>query len=381
MLAFDPETGVLTCEAGLTFDDLLRVMVPKGWFPPVTPGTRFVTMGGALASDIHGKNHHREGAFSRHVLSFDLLTGAGEIIHCSRSSNPEIFRATAGGMGLTGMILRLTIRLRPIETSAIRVESVKAANLDEILSMFDDFETATYTVAWIDCISGGAHLGRSILLSGEHASRDEVAGTAWDAAPLSLPRKPRISVPLDLPAWTLNRFSIAAFNTLYYHKQLSRKKMGMADYEGFFYPLDAILHWNRIYGRKGFTQYQFVVPRAVGRTAVQDVLHRVQRAGVGSFLSVLKLLGEPEGMIAFPQAGYTLTLDFPISDRLFPLLDTLDEVVCGYGGRVYLTKDVRLRAETLARMYPELDAFKAIVRELDPQGHIKSLQGMRLGLC
>jgi FAD/FMN-containing dehydrogenase len=375
ILAFDPETGTVTCESGTAYADLIEVFAPRGWFPPVTPGTKFVSMGGALASDVHGKNHHVDGSISRHVESFRLLTAAGEVLDCSRQQHPDVFEATLGGMGLTGFILDLTLRLKPIETTAIRLESIKARNLEEIFGLFDAFGRSTYSVAWIDTLARGRALGRSILMTGEHASRAELPA---GAPPLALPGRRSLSVPVYLPAFTLNRLSIGAFNALYYAKQLRRVQTGLSSYEPFFYPLDAIHHWNRIYGRRGFTQYQFVVPKAAGQAAIREVLDTVRTAGFGSFLSVLKLFGPQTGMMAFPMEGYTLTLDFPISRALFPMLDRLDALVAGYGGRVYLTKDVRLGPEMLARMYPRLAEFKAILLRLDPEGRIRSLQSDRL---
>ncbi|MEZ4771532.1 MAG: FAD-binding oxidoreductase [Bacteroidia bacterium] len=379
-LAFDPEAGILTCESGVTYEDILETFVPKGWFPPVTPGTKFVSMGGALASDVHGKNHHREGSISRYISSFDLLLHDGRIITCSRQQNADIFYATAGGMGLTGMILRLTIQLKRIETSAIRMDSVKAANLEEILGMFDRFEADTYSMAWIDCLSGGKRVGRSIMMKGEHASQAEVTGTAWEKTPLSIPKKLKLTVPFDFPGFVLNRFSIQAFNTLYYHKQLRKERRIITDYDTFFYPLDAIHHWNRIYGKRGFTQYQLVIPKAAGEKGIKLILDTLRQAGMGSFLAVLKLLGNSEGLISFPMEGYTLTLDFPIEQRLFPFLDRLDQIVMDFGGRIYLTKDVRMPAEVFAKTYPALPEFRRIVRALDPEGRVRSLQSERLGV-
>ncbi|TAE50726.1 MAG: FAD-binding oxidoreductase [Bacteroidetes bacterium] len=377
-LAFDAEKGLLTCEAGTTYEEIIAHFLPRGWFPPVTPGTKYVSMGGALASDVHGKNHHVEGSFSRHVQWFDLLTATGTELRCSRAENAAVFYATAGGMGLTGFILRMCLQLKPVSSSFIHVESLKARNLEEILGMFDEFVTATYSVAWIDCLSGGSGLGRSILLKGEHAAiSDMPAGKAA----LAVSQKKRITVPFDLPSFTLNSLSIRAFNALYYGKQFSPRSSALSDYDSYFYPLDVIHHWNRIYGRRGFTQYQFVVPKAAGKAGIREVLERVQKAGMGSFLSVLKLFGpEEEGWLSFPMEGYTLTLDFPISQKLFPFLDELDQVVAGYGGRVYLTKDVRLGEEMFRQMYPRQEAFYDLICQLDPEGHIYSQQADRLGL-
>ncbi|MEZ4828744.1 MAG: FAD-binding oxidoreductase [Bacteroidia bacterium] len=379
-LAFDPEAGILTCEAGVTFEDILETFVPRGWFPPVTPGTKFVSMGGALAADVHGKNHHGEGSFSRYVSSFDLMLQSGAIITCSRNENADVFRATIGGMGLTGMILRLTLQLRRIETSAIRMDSVKAANLEEILGMFDRFEADTYSMAWIDCIAGGKNVGRSIMMKGDHATREEVRGTAWEKTPLSVPNKFKFTVPFDFPGFVLNRYSMQAFNILYYHKQLQKERQILADYDSFFYPLDVIHHWNRVYGKRGFTQYQLVIPKSEGEKGIRAVLDLLRKEGMGSFLAVLKLLGNSEGLISFPMEGYTLTLDFPISRRLFPFLDRLDEIVLAYGGRIYLAKDVRMPAAVFAKTYPALPEFRSIVRTLDPERKISSFQSERLGV-
>ncbi|MEM7367837.1 MAG: FAD-binding oxidoreductase [Bacteroidota bacterium] len=379
-LAFDPQTGILTCESGLTYEDLLRVMVPKGWFPPVTPGTKFVSLGGALASDVHGKNHHTEGSISQYVHHFQLLTAKGEVLNCSRTEHPDVFWATLGGMGLTGMILSLSIRLKPIQTSAINSISSKAGNLEEIMALMDETKAATYSVAWIDTVSGGKRQGRSILSYGEHASLEEVQGTPWEKDPLRLPAAKAIAVPIDFPAFVLNPWSIGAFNFLYYHKQLKKEVHKISSYDPFFYPLDNIHHWNRVYGKRGFTQYQLVIPRSAGKTVIPDILNRMRKARLGSFLSVLKLMGNETQMLSFPLAGYTLTLDFPISDKLFPFLDTLDRLLLDCGGRIYLTKDVRLSGESLKKMYPDLPKFQQVIRELDPYGYIRSLQSQRLNI-
>ncbi|GAB4406610.1 MAG: FAD-binding oxidoreductase [Bacteroidia bacterium] len=379
-LAFDPATGQLTCEAGVTFADIIDVFLPRGWFPPVTPGTKFVSMGGALASDVHGKNHHKEGSFADHVLSFDLLTADGSVRRCSRDTHPALFQATAGGMGLTGLILSLTLQLRPVESSAIRMASIKARNLAEILDLFDASGEATYTVAWIDCLSRGNSLGRSILMQGEHATRDELPADR-QATPFRPARRGSLTVPFDLPPFVLNNTSIRLFNQLYYHKQRARTVQRLVEYDPFFYPLDVIHHWNRIYGRRGFTQYQLVVPRAAGQQALPHILREIVGAGFGSFLSVLKLFGpQGSGLLSFPMEGYTLTLDFPITRRLFPFLDHLDHLVADYGGRVYLTKDVRLPAAMMARMYPRLPEFRAVLAQLDPDRRVRSLQSERLAL-
>ncbi|MEM7659086.1 MAG: FAD-binding oxidoreductase [Bacteroidota bacterium] len=379
-LAFDETEGLLTCESGVTYEDLLTHFVPKGWFPPVTPGTKFVSLGGAIASDVHGKNHHKEGSINQYVREIRLLTAQGEVLRCSRTERPEVFWATFGGMGLTGLVLSLTMQLKAIETSAIQGEWVKGRNLQESLEIFEANEDTTYTMAWIDCLSRGNNLGRTIVMKGEHASLEEVKGSRWEKDPLEVPTTKKLTVPFDFPTFVLNRFSVQAFNFLYYHKQFKRVKRGLQSYEPFFYPLDSIHHWNRIFGKRGFTQYQLVVPKEAALTALPQVLKRLRETGFGSFLSVLKLMGPETQMMSFPMVGYTLTMDFPITDQLFPFLEELDRIVVDHGGRIYLTKDVRLPADTLPKMYPNLPQFQQVVQQLDPEGRLQSLQSARLNL-
>ena len=377
LLDFDPISGALSCESGVTFEDLLETFVPQGWFPPVTPGTKFVSLGGAIASDVHGKNHHVEGSISRHVSSFDLLLPSGKEVRCSREQQPELFEATFGGMGLTGMVLRLTLQLKRIETAYIQGTSLKARNLTEILELFDEFESATYSVAWIDCVAGGKKLGRSILHKGEHASLDQLP-LPQQKTPLHPKAPKKRTVPVYLPNFTLNPLSIKAFNRAYYHKQFSQTSTFLKSYEPFFYPLDAIHHWNRIYGRRGFIQYQFVIPREAGKKGLEEILKKISKQGQGSFLAVLKLFGPQSGMMSFPMEGYTLALDFPVSQKLFPFLDELDHQVADYGGRVYLSKDARLSPEMLRNMYPNLGEFQRILQSIDPKGKMESLLSQRL---
>jgi FAD/FMN-containing dehydrogenase len=383
LLHFEAETGILTCEAGVTYDDILQVFVPRGWFPPVTPGTKFVSMGGALASDVHGKNHHSEGSFIDHVLDFWLLLPTGERLLCSRTQHAAIFWATAGGMGLTGYILSLRLQLKRVANSYIRQRAIKVGTLSEIIELFTAHTAATYSVAWIDTLQTGKNLGRSLLLLGEHATADDLAAHPRALAqPQSLhPKKPLLTIPLDFPTFALNTWSIGAFNQLFYHKNLRQDATTLLHYNPYFYPLDAIHQWNKIYGKRGFTQYQFVVPFAAGEEAIRRVLLRCKAAGFASFLSVLKAFGAGNlSPLSFPMAGLTLTLDFPISAALFPFLDELDSIVLAYGGRVYLTKDVRIGRETLEKMYPRIDEFRALRQQLDPQQRIQSLQSRRLGL-
>ena len=372
LLSFDAQTGLLHCEAGLSLSGILEVFAPKGWFLPVTPGTRFVTVGGAIASDVHGKNHHVAGCFCDHVESIELLVEPGRTLRCSPSENAGLFRATCGGMGLTGIILSAAIRLKPVKSLLIDQTTYKSPNLRESLELFARHEDKPYSVAWIDCISGGESLGRSLLMTGDHASEGGLQQAGGSS---------RIELPVDMPPALLNRFSIRAFNTLYYHRIRAKSVESRLHYEPFFYPLDSIGSWNRMYGRNGFTQYQFVVPKEAGYPAMDRILKEIVASGRGSFLAVLKAFGKRnDNLLSFPVEGYTLALDFRIERELFPLLDRLDAMVLGYGGRLYLTKDARMGAETFKRSYPEWERFQAVREAHGARGRFISQQSKRLGL-
>jgi len=378
-LGFDEERGIVSCESGVSFEELLEVFVPRGWFPPVTPGTKFVTMGGAVAADVHGKNHHSEGSFGDYVLSIQLRLPSGEEVFCSRKDNARLFWATIGGMGLTGMIVSLSLQLKRIESAFIKMEAVRAPNLSDILALLDEFEAATYSMAWIDCLAGGKRMGRSILMKGEHATIEEVRAVLPNQNPLELKPKRKLAVPFDFPSIVLNTYSIKAFNFAYYHRPI-KTQTHLTDYDSFFYPLDSIHHWNRIYGRKGFTQYQFVIPKAVGKEALSRILSEIGQAGLGSFLAVLKLLGKGHGLLSFPIEGYTLALDFPVNTRVFTLLNRLDKLVLYYGGRIYLAKDARMNAATFEKSYGELNEFRDILTQYIGTPPLSSLQSQRLNI-
>lgn len=376
-LAFEPETGKLTCESGVSFDQIIRTFLPRGFFLPVTPGTKFITVGGAIASDIHGKNHHSEGTFSRHVESLDLLTADGSVKTCSRSENADIFWATCGGMGLTGIIVRATFFLKRVESAYIRQKSIKARNLDHILDLFDEHDSYTYSVSWIDCLQRGKNMGRSLLYLGEHAAADELNPSAA-RNPFRLHGEPRLSVPFDFPSFALNTFSVKAFNFLYYHKAPRGEHDSVIHYDPYFYPLDSVMHWNRIYGKRGFTQYQFVIPKEGGREGMKRILGRIADSGQGSFLAVLKVFGnEKPRYLLFPAEGYTLALDFPINQKVFALLDELDREVTDLGGKIYLTKDARLKPEMFSRMYDTL-SFSRLREQTKSAGVFESLQSARI---
>jgi decaprenylphospho-beta-D-ribofuranose 2-oxidase len=378
MLAFDETTGVLRCEAGVTIREILETFVPRGWFPPVTPGTKFVTMGGALACDVHGKNHHRDGSFSNFVPRFTLLTPSGALVQCSPEETPDLFWATAGGMGLTGIIVELDLRLKPITSAYIVCDSVKARHLDETMEVFDRLEEGSqYSVAWVDTLASGRALGRGIVMLGNHAlaaELDEPARARMQRAGVAT----HLRVPFDLPAGLLNRYTASAFNALYYERQPGKPIRRFIHYDRYFYPLDFLQDWNRLYGKRGFVQYQCVVPLDGGPQALRKILQLSSAEGRSSMLAVLKRLGPQEGLLAFPMRGWTLTLDFPVKPGLFAFLDRLDQVVVEAGGRVYLAKDARLNPATFAAMYPRHGRWQTVKSGIDPQGLFASALSTRL---
>ena len=376
ILSFDADKGIFECQSGITLDQVLEVIVPKGWFLPVTPGTKFITVGGAVASDVHGKNHHVDGAFSAHVLEMDVIIGTGETITCSPALYSDLFWATCGGMGLTGIITRVVFDLKKIETAYIKQKQVKAKNLSELLQLFETYQHYTYSVAWIDCLKKGADFGRSILILGEHARIEDLPEDK-KKAPLQLPKKWQIAFPFNLPSFALNQFTVRAFNFLYYGKNFKKEINNVVSYEPFFYPLDAILHWNRGYGKKGFVQYQFVLPLE-SKEGLILILKKISEAGLGSFLTVLKVFGKQNDLISFPIEGYTLALDFPVRHGLFKFLDELDEIVLQYNGRLYLSKDARMKPEIFWHSYPHAQEFLNIIKRYNPAFKWDSLQARRL---
>jgi len=376
---FDEKKGIITCQCGVTLEEILDVSVPKGWFLFVTPGTKYITVGGAIASDVHGKNHHKEGTFCDHVLSFELMLPDGKIVSCSKKINKELFHATCGGNGLTGIILNATFRLKQIETAYIKQRTIKAANIDELIKLLEENESYTYSVAWIDCVAKGKKLGRGILLLGEHASVSDLKNKNQIIKPLILKKKPMLNVPFFFPNFVLNKMSINIFNFLYYNKAVKGVTDSIIDYNTFFYPLDAVDNWNRIYGKRGFTQYQFAVPKSTGTKGVREIVQKISDNGMGSFLAVLKTFGPAnENYVSFPMEGYTLALDFPIKKKLFPFFDELDKLVEGSGGRLYTTKDVRMNGAFFKKGYPFLSKFNSIRKKFKADKTFKSLQSERL---
>ncbi len=379
MLSFDPATGVLVAEAGVLLADVISAFVPRGWFPSVTPGTKFVTLGGMIAADVHGKNHHVDGSFGAFVDWLDVIGPDGGITRCSREERPELFRWTVGGMGLTGIILRAAIRLRPIESAWIRQRLEPLPNLGAALAAFEASRDATYSVAWIDCLTRGDQLGRSLLMLGEHAIRAELSG---DRAryPYETPARHKRSVPFDLPQGVLSPVTVRAFNALHYWNGKRRSGVSLVDLDSYFYPLDAILGWNRIYGRRGFIQFQCALPLESSPEGLTALLEAISDAGTGSFLAVLKRLGAQESAFSFPMLGYTLALDFPVNDRTLALMNRLDRITLDHGGRIYLAKDSRMPAETLHRSDPRAAEFAAWRAAEGARARFASRQSERLAL-
>ncbi|HEX7377990.1 MAG TPA: FAD-binding oxidoreductase [Pirellulales bacterium] len=385
-LAFDEAQGIVECEAGVTFDELIRVSLERGFFPAVTPGTRHITVGGAIAADVHGKNHHVDGSFAQCLLDFRLLTAGGEVLRCSRQENSHIFWATLGGMGLTGAIVDARFRLRPVASAFLTVDYQRTANLDQSLEAFSAGDAGyNYSVAWIDCLARGRSLGRSVLMRGNHAAASELRSVGIAHHEIAVgnahptPRR-RKSVPCFLPNFVLNPWSARAFNSLYYHGH--RDERALVDYDSFFYPLDAVSNWNRIYGRRGFLQYQAALPADASRLGLIALLEAISSSRQASFLAVLKTFGPANaGWLSFPLAGSTLAVDFPnTGPALAQLLDTLDEIVIAHGGRVYLAKDARMSRESFDIMYPGADEFRNLKAALDPTGRFSSHLARRLGL-
>lgn len=366
-LDFDEQNGILTCQAGVLLSEILDSVVKRGWFLKVTPGTKLITVGGAIASDVHGKNHHIEGCFSECVEEFKLMLENGDVKTVKKGD--ELFHATCGGMGLTGVILEAKISLKPINSQHIKQTTIKTKNLKETFEAFENNQDSPYSVAWIDCLAKDENIGKCLLMLGDFA----------DDGDLDYKSQKKFSIPFNFPSFALNTLSVKAFNWLYYISAkdgVSKQKVGI---DTFFYPLDAIGNWNRIYGKNGFTQYQFILPKESSFEGLKEILTKISNSGKGSFLAVLKLYGkENENYLSFPIEGYSLALDFKIEDGLFELLDKLDEVVVKYGGRIYLTKDVRVSRDVFEQGYPQIDKFRKFRKDNNMSEKFNSLQSKRV---
>ena len=351
LVAFDPQCGLLRCEAGVSLADILDFAVPRGWFLTTTPGTKYVTVGGAIANDVHGKNHHVTGTFGCHVPRFELVRSDGSRLQCSATENSEWYRATIGGLGLTGFITWADVQLRPIQSRKIEYEGIKFIGIEEFLAISRESAQTEFTVAWIDCVAQGRSFARGIFMRGSHSSRAEE---------LIPSRKPHLTVPIEMPARLLNRFTVGTFNALYYHRQLSARTSAVVDYEPFFYPLDSVLHWNRIYGRKGLLQFQCVLPENGNAAGMTEILRAIAVSGLASFLAVIKVFGsiESPGMLSFPRPGITLALDFPVGRKAsFELLNRLGAITLEHGGSMYPAKDAMMTPRQFQTFYPQWEQF------------------------
>ena len=351
LLDFDPETGILTAESGITLAQILDFSVPRGFFLPVTPGTKYVTLGGAIANDIHGKNHELAGSFGNHVPSFELVRSDGTRRLCSPTENPDWFAATIGGMGLTGLITWAQLKLKPIVSRMIDYHGIQFHGIDEFLALKDQYKHVEYTVAWVDCVSTGKNFARGVYMAGDNS---KVPG------PLTQTPEPKLSLPFDLPGFLLNSTTVSMFNFAFFHKQLKPHVTTPQDYEPFFYPLDKVLHWNRGYGKNGLLQFQYAIPWEGAKEGTIAILHEIAKSGLASFLAVLKTFGDiPSlGMMSFPLAGIMFALDFPIKANIsFPLMQRLGDMTRDYGGRLYSAKDACMTPEQFQTFYPQWEQF------------------------
>jgi decaprenylphospho-beta-D-ribofuranose 2-oxidase len=376
--SFDAATGIVSCDAGLMLSELLETILPKGWFLPVTPGTKFITVGGAIAADIHGKDHFANGTFGQHVKSFELLVGEGKVIHCSPTKNREIFFATLGGMGLTGIILRCDFACIPAASTYIEEEFVRADSLKELMRSFEENEDCPYRVAWIDFTANNKNAGRSLLLLGRFIEPNKLPAK-YQSDPFKLQRGGKKNIPFHLPDFALSKMFVRMFNKWVYASH--KEKTIVADYDTYFYPLDGIHNWNRIYGKRGFIQYQLVLPLDKSLEGLEKIIAKIRSNKYPPFLTVLKRFGKAEAgrYLSFPMEGYTLALDLKMRPGLLDFLKELDAIVLEFGGRVYLAKDARMDGDTFRKMYPDVDDFIKVVKQVNP-GVFRSHLAKRLGL-
>jgi decaprenylphospho-beta-D-ribofuranose 2-oxidase len=377
VVEWDAKAGRIRCLSGTSLGQILRAIVPAGWFLPVVPGTQQVTLGGAIASDIHGKNHHVDGSFGRWVERVSLVTATGERFEIGPKENVEAFAATAGGMGLTGAIVDATLRLQPIESTFVSVEGVRTRDLDETLDRLEGTAARhRYSVSWIDALASGGKRGRGWVIAGDHARASDLDAVYRDQ-PLEMPRSPERTVPILLPSWVLSTAICRAFNAWVYRRGIVRSPL--VDLRSFFFPLDGVQHWNRVYGRRGFIQYQAVLPRESAREGLTEMLETIERSGHAAFFAGIKSSGESgPGLLSFLMPGFTLAVDIPYRPGVEALTSRLDELVIRRGGRVYLAKDSTLSAESFRAMYPQWPTFEAIRQKLDPQGRLRSDLARRL---
>jgi decaprenylphospho-beta-D-ribofuranose 2-oxidase len=377
-LHWDEQGGILECEAGVSLEEIITYFGPKGWLPMICPGTKFVTIGGAIANDIHGKAHHIDGSFVNCVLSFTILLADGTVVEASRSENADLFWANFGGLGLLGVILKARLKLRKIETTYFKQKSLVIKNLDHMLEALDQYDHEyNYSVAWIDALAKGSKLGSGVLTLGNAAKLNELP-EKLKAEPLKLHKTSKLAVPFFLPSFVLNGLTVRMLNRVIAFVQNSPKEF--VHYEKFFFPLDAINNWNKGYGKRGFIQYQFVIPEDNGKKNLTEILELIAGSGCTPFLNVFKRMGEGQGILSFPFKGYTLAIDFPVTKELLTFTPKLDAKVLAAGGRLYLGKDALLHESTFKAMYPQHQEWMAIKRKYDPDNRFSSNISRRLGL-
>jgi len=370
VVKFDSESGIILCESGVSIKEINELTIPQGWFIPVTSGSSYVTLGGAIASDIHGKNHHLDGAFSDHILSANLMLGDGEILTMSNSINSDLFQATCGGMGLTGIIISASIKLKPISSNLIKQTTIKNNSLEELFNQFEINFSSPYSVAWIDCSNKSKSIN-SLLFLGEHLKKGEL---------ITSKKKPKY-IPVKFCSMFLNKHLIKIFNNAYYFKNLKKIQTTQVPLENYFYPLDSLMNWNFLYGKKGFIQYQFVIPKMNGVQILKKILDKINEHKQTPYLAVLKILGpQNKNHLSFPMEGYTLALDFKFDHGLLNLISNLDKIIAHSGGRIYLTKDAVMSKEIFRECYPKWEKFEQIRRKYKAIGKFMSHQSLRLGL-
>ncbi len=376
-LSWDEDLGILECEAGTSLDEIITTFAPRGWMPMICPGTKFVTIGGSIANDIHGKAHHADGSFFNCVISFTILLADGNIVTASREAHPDLFIANFGGLGLLGIILTARIRLRKTETTYFRQRSIKVNSLEEMLNALEQYKDYNYSVAWIDPLAAGKKLGSGVLTVGNPATLDELPESLKND-PLKIHTPSKLNVPFFLPGFALNNITVRLLNKLIGFVQNSPRPY--VHYEKFFFPLDMINNWNRGYGKRGFIQYQFVIPEQNGLANLRHIMEMIASSGCTPFLNVFKKMGPGQGILSFPFQGYTLAIDFPVTKDLKAFTQQLDQAVLQAGGRIYLGKDAMLDKTTFRLMYPQYNEWLAIKRKYDPSNVFASDLSARLGL-
>ncbi len=378
-LDFDAQSGILCAEAGVSFALIAQTLAPRGWFLPVVPGTKWITLGGAIAADVHGKNHHLDGSLSQFLESLELVLASGEILSCSRAQNPEAFWATIGGMGLTGIIASAKLQLVRIETASVRVSQRQTRDLDETLSILQADEPFQYSVAWLDCLGSGSDLGRSVVMRGNHVLAKENEGAPLETLAPDAAKTRAKKIPLDFPDFALTPLTVRAFNAAYYNAHPTGEKI--EDFETFFWPLDAIGDWNRIYGARGFIQYQCILPFETAREGLKELLETVSGSNRAAFLGVLKKYGAADAApLGFAMPGFGLALDVPAASGIRPFAAQLDAITLRFGGRVYLAKDATLSPQSARVMYPRMSEFERVKAQLDPNNRFQSSLSRRLGI-